>query len=613
MLLEEIREAISVEPLQPYSDPERLVNDMSQIVSWCGNLIVLDEQDGTVQFTHQTVKMFLLDSFRDQSNADFHLEHRKIENHAGEICVTYLNFNDFKTKLMKQPKELSLPVTGEILRATLSINPDSISKSFWKKVARLREHRRGYNPNPDNVITGTTLHHDMGTGKELQTEHPFVSYAAKFWIYHTANFERIKTPIWRLYEELLLSEDGMAKIPWELSEWTQRTRTISRWICEQEHLALFSVIQLSETPFAEADIQAIIDFAIELQSLKLFDFVLRECHSLRVRNQSLLAAVGGRHLWATDRLLIEKADPNWRVLEPANTLRGSQDSQLTIANTGVNIGLKKYTGLTALQVASREGYIELVDKLITAKASVNITAARDSGRTALQAAAGAGHFEVVERLLTAKADVNAGAAENCGRTALQAAAEGGHLEVVERLLTAKADVNAGAAENCGRTALQAAAEGGHLEVVERLLTAKADVNAGAAENCGRTALQAAAEGGHLEVVERLLTAKADVNAEASSTLGRIALQAAAEGGHLKVVERLLTAKADVNETSSYLGRTALQAAAKEGHLEVVERLLTAKVNTQDIRISLNDAKRRGNERLIKLLESADSVATDESV
>ena len=56
-----------VEPLQPYSDPERLVNDMSQIVSWCGNLIVLD---GTVQFTHQTVKMFLLDGFWDQNNAD---------------------------------------------------------------------------------------------------------------------------------------------------------------------------------------------------------------------------------------------------------------------------------------------------------------------------------------------------------------------------------------------------------------------------------------------------------------------------------------------------------------------------------------------------------------
>ncbi len=64
IILEEIREAIGVEPLQQHSNPERLVNDMRQIVSWCGNLVVLDEQDETVQFTHQTVKMYLLDSFR---------------------------------------------------------------------------------------------------------------------------------------------------------------------------------------------------------------------------------------------------------------------------------------------------------------------------------------------------------------------------------------------------------------------------------------------------------------------------------------------------------------------------------------------------------------------
>ncbi len=313
MLLEEIREAIGVQPLQPYSDTERLVNNMSQIVSWCGNLIVLDEQDGTVQFTHQTVKTFLLNSFRDQTNADFHFEHREIEHHAGEICVTYLNFNDFKTKLIKQPKELPLPIPGAILRATLSVNTSSTSKSVWKKVARLREHHRGYNHNSTNVFTGAILHDDLGATRELQTEHPFLSYAAKFWLHHSANFEKTKTQTWFLWEKLLLSEDGPAAVPWENFELAQRTRTISRWICNQEHLALFSVIQSSETPFTQAEIQSIMDFAIERPSLNLFDSVLRQCHSLtRVRNESLIVAVGGGNLWATDRLLVEKADPNWR-------------------------------------------------------------------------------------------------------------------------------------------------------------------------------------------------------------------------------------------------------------------------------------------------------------
>ena len=571
MLLEEIREAIGMEPLQPYFKPERLVNDMSQIVSWCGNLIVLDEQDGTVQFTHQTVKMFLLDRFWGHTNTDFHLEHRKIENHAGEICVTYLNFNEFKTKLIKQPKRLPLPIPGAILRATLSVDPSLTSKSVWKKVARLREHRIGYKPEPANVFTGSTLHEDLGAVRELQTEHPFLTYAAKFWLHHSANFERIKTESWHLWERLLRFEDGPAEIPWENSEWARRTRTISRWICNQGHLALFSVIQSSEPPFAQAEMQSIMDFAIERPSLNLFDSVLRECHSLtRVRNESLIVAAGEGHLWATDRLLMEKANPNWQALEPAYTPPGNQDSQLQIANTEMNTRSQKYKGLTALQAASKGGSLE-----------------------------------VVERLLIVKADVNAKAAEHFGRTALQAAAEAGHLQVVERLLRAKADVNAKVAKYSGRTALQAAAGAGHLEVVERLLTAKADVNAKVAQFSGRTALQAAAGAGHLEVVERLLTAKADVNVKVAQYSGRTALQAAAKEGHLEVVERLLTAKADVNAEATYKsGRTALQAAAGAGHLEVVERLLTAKVSEESVQNVLRTAKWTRDERLIKLLESA---------
>ena len=212
------------------------------------------------------MKVFLLDSFRDQTNADFHFEHRVIENYAGEICVTYLNFNDFKTKLIKQPKGLPLPPPGAILRATLSADPSPMNKSIWEKVARLREHRRGYNPNLTNVFTGAARHDDLGAVRELQIEHPFFSDAAKFWLHHSANFERIKTQAWHLWERLLLSEDGLVVIPWEYSEWLQRTRTISRWICNQEHLALFLIIQSSETPFAQAEMQSIMNLRLNDQA-----------------------------------------------------------------------------------------------------------------------------------------------------------------------------------------------------------------------------------------------------------------------------------------------------------------------------------------------------------
>ena len=104
------------------------------------------------------------------------------------------------------------------------------------------------------------------------------------------------------------------------------------------------------------------DFAIERKSLNHFHPVLRECHNLtKVLNESLTVAIVGGHLWATDRLLAEEADPNWREwLVP-------------------NAKSKKYVGLTALQAAAKGGYLELVNKLVMATADVNAHAGRNSG------------------------------------------------------------------------------------------------------------------------------------------------------------------------------------------------------------------------------------------
>lgn len=226
LLLEELKEAIAIEPLQPYSNPEHQVNDLNQIVSYCGNLILLDEQDDTVQFMHQTIKMFLLDICRDETNAIFHFEQRATNHYAGEICVTYLNFNDFQRKLNRKPKELYLPIPEAILTASLSDNPNSIKNSIWRNVARLRGHRKDYKLVPSHVFIGAEMYNDSRAMQALQTEHPFLSYAAEYWLHHCADFEKNKTQTWRLWKELLFSKDGLAIMPWDFSEWSKYTRTI---------------------------------------------------------------------------------------------------------------------------------------------------------------------------------------------------------------------------------------------------------------------------------------------------------------------------------------------------------------------------------------------------
>ncbi|EXL67266.1 hypothetical protein FOPG_16605 [Fusarium oxysporum f. sp. conglutinans race 2 54008] len=143
----------------------------------------------------------------------------------------------------------------------------------------------------------------------------------------------------------------------------------------------------------------------------------------------------------------------------------------------------------ALQAASSEGYLEVVQLLLDKGADVN--AQGGSYGNALQAASYMGNLEVIQLLLDEGADINT----ESGRygNALQAASSEGYLEVVQLLLDRGADVNAQGGDY--GNALQAASCSGNLEIVQLLLDKGADVNA--------QTLQAASRGGNPEIVQLL--------------------------------------------------------------------------------------------------------------
>lgn len=61
-------------------------------------------------------------------------------------------------------------------------------------------------------------------------------------------------------------------------------------------------------------------------------------------------------------------------------------------------------GLTALHLASKEGYVHVVDELL--RRGADFDAHTKKGNTALHIASLAGHFEVVKLLLDAGANIN---------------------------------------------------------------------------------------------------------------------------------------------------------------------------------------------------------------
>jgi ankyrin repeat protein len=160
-------------------------------------------------------------------------------------------------------------------------------------------------------------------------------------------------------------------------------------------------------------------------------------------------------------------------------------------------------------------------------------------------------------------------------TAIETVEGKDHL-IVRMLLASGADPNGILSRPSKKTALLAGIDQNNLSLVNDLIGAGADVNADLAVGISRTPLQRAAEKGRMDIVRTVLEHGADVNAPPFHRFGATALQFAAIGGYVGIAYLLLERGADVNaEPAKTGGRTALEGAAEHGRIDMLQLLLNA--------------------------------------
>ena len=143
---------------------------------------------------------------------------------------------------------------------------------------------------------------------------------------------------------------------------------------------------------------------------------------------------------------------------------------------------------TLLLYASESGNVDVVDALIDANADPNVCDEKDN--SPLMIASKEGHVQIVIKLLNKKADIN----KKNGilkKTALHFACLFGCEDVVDVLLDAKADPNICDFED--GSPLMAASEIGYHQIVQKLLKNNADISKKNRE--GETALSLARKAG----------------------------------------------------------------------------------------------------------------------
>ena len=209
----------------------------------------------------------------------------------------------------------------------------------------------------------------------------------------------------------------------------------------------------------------------------------------------------------------------------------------------------KSGAVTALMLASRQGYLNIVQALLKASASMDVRSRR--GSSALSMAAEEGHTDVIFALLAAGAEVDV--ADEDGYTALGIACENGHADAATALLKAKSDPNL--PRKNGWTSLITASYNGYSAVVKVLMEGGAQANL-AKEN-GYNAVIAAAYNGFDEVVTTLVDCKAEPDRPMKN--GWNALMVAAAQGHAATVAVLCELGANVDYARPANGFSVLMA------------------------------------------------------
>ena len=225
-------------------------------------------------------------------------------------------------------------------------------------------------------------------------------------------------------------------------------------------------------------------------------------------------------------------------------------------------------GYTALGVAARAGYVEIVRLLLEAGADVN-SRSGPQGRTPLMQAGL--HASGKEPELPA--DLVKALAQQPPPRAAQPepdpACMRDPIHCLRLLINSGADIEATDSQN--RSALYHRANSGNSEALG--LLAEHGAKVGGWSSSTSDPLYAAAFKGHLGCVLALLSAGTPVMT--GRKYGYSALNAAAENGHVEILQYLLQQGVSVNAKSSPFGDAPLLVASETGQLACMQILLDA--------------------------------------
>ena len=531
LTIQELQEAIAFDSTDEKWNPEK-IPDADKMVSLCLGLVVREDQRN-VRFAHHTVQQFLL---LDKNNGtttssvkepirDFQFTLEEAEEMAAEICAIYLCFSDFQTAvaiLDVSEKRLDLTKTFQS-RGPVSIAAMLGLGAPFHRLSHIFLGSRGISRMP-HIDYGRYFNikvQKLGPPVSLAKTYALLEYVMNQWHWHTRWLQPsldssadFRGRFWDLVRSKILSFEfrpwgqnqhfgsyGCKGCPALASNTTPPEKLplmgLIHWAAENGHLSLLrSIPDLLLKPYLEHECYHNETFLIACRhdQAAVLKFLVEAGYDFHLeRGEGLFQAACASGSVASLSFLLNKDNFRSQEFAPQFDLQTSgldalyqaaRDGQGGIAEVLLNVGVQTSvrvndTGMTPLQIASKNGHAMIVKSLLQHGADSKIrgrdhivmhnvsgTRIEDSWqRTALHHAATLGLKGVVETLLDHGWPIDS--RDRDGRTALHHASLHGATYLVKILLDRGCPIDF---EDCNNiTALHAAIRKNNYDVASVLI------------------------------------------------------------------------------------------------------------------------------------------------
>ncbi|KAE8553987.1 hypothetical protein EYB25_002525 [Talaromyces marneffei] len=614
---EELREVLSVTPGDTTWDPGKLLNDVKSVLTYCGSLVTIDEEDSTVQFIHHSVKQFLIEDYRDSRGAELDIDDANMR--MARLILTYLSYDQFDRQLSTSVVPRLNVTPYDIVKSTVDSHNSVQSAALRLLRLKTRSSKTRQTQDIGRTIQAMNAQHHVPRDYTFQ----FLSYAKLYSIYHLCATSASKIP------ELCLLGKILDRRVLSVNDALPYTEPPS---ADQEPPSADQETRLwSETKTPRNSLE----FPLESP-------ILTSSNQRSGRGGALFFCACSLNNSALLRRLIQvdRVDPNQQNEQEQTpfayaAMNGYGDAVKELLRTiSVNLQSSDESGCTPLMWAARRGFASIVHDLVAPNLEFHYSEdnenwlqlareahgmPRDShervdlnsvdlhGRTALSFAAHDGKYECVRKLLEYGADRTL--TDDMDRIPLMHAAMSYSAQTVQQFYDIPDPYYASDFPDSedveGRTAISYAAEGGTFEIV-RIFLLDLRIDPDSRDHKERSPLSYAAQYGILDIVDAFL-ADDRVDPDSRCSHGRSPLSWALERNKpaVEIVQAFVrTGRVDINSEDNH-GQTPLIRAVIRQHYSIVPVLLdygcNITIKDNEGWTALDHAVENGNEDIIRIL------------